>query len=95
MFPLTENSVLPRHVKPYGFIYILRRVKHGKIKRIQGKLSEKKEISSSKLDYTAVFMTLKKKRKISSNIFQKYSIMGPTKWFDEKPVRAKKENKGG
>ena len=56
------------------------------------KIVRKQDISSSKLDYTAKFMTLKKKF-FSLNIFQKYTIMGPPKWFYEKPVRAKIKTK--
>ena len=41
--------------------------------------------TAQKMDYTDIFMT-RGEKKVSLNIFKKYSIMGPTKSFDEKPV---------
>ena len=54
----------------------------------------KQDITTQKINHTVIFMTWRENN-FSSNIFQKYPIVCPTKSFDEKPVRAKISNKGG
>ena len=58
------------------------------------KMVTKQNITTQKMDHTAVTMTCGDYF-FNLKYIQKYPIMFPNKSFDEKPVRAKMQNKDG